>query len=300
MTFPNFLPAAASRLTEQTSIELARNLRREPLRTTLRSEAIATSFARQGTENASILLLHGFDSSCLEFRRLLPLLAGECETWAIDLLGFGFTERVPEIVISPENIKIHLHAFWQTYCNRPVVLVGASMGGAAAIDFTLSHPEAVEKLVLLDSAGYRSGPAIGRWLFWPFDVWAAEFLRNPNVRGGISNAAYYNKSWNSEDARQCAALHLEMSGWQRALISFTKSGGYGSFRQKLSQISRSTLILWGDKDEILGTKDTEKIQQEIPQSQLVWIRDCGHVPHLEKPQQTATEILQFALERSRF
>ncbi|MFM6472321.1 MAG: alpha/beta fold hydrolase, partial [Dolichospermum sp.] len=89
-----------------------------------------------------ILLIHGFDSSVLEYRQILPLLAENNQVWAVDLLGFGFTDRLPGITYSPESIKTHLFCFWQTLINRPVILVGASMGGATAIDFTLTYPEA--------------------------------------------------------------------------------------------------------------------------------------------------------------
>jgi pimeloyl-ACP methyl ester carboxylesterase len=73
-----------------------------------------------------------------------------------------------------------------------------------------------------------------------------------------------------------------------ALIAFTKSGGYSAFRfKKLSQIGQPTLILWGDSDKILGTVDAQRFKRAIPNSKLIWIKDCGHVPHLEQPQITA-------------
>ncbi|MFM6038060.1 MAG: alpha/beta fold hydrolase, partial [Sphaerospermopsis kisseleviana] len=46
-------------------------------------------------------------------------------------------------------------------------------------------------------------------------------------------------------------------------------------------------------DKILGTKDAPKFKKAIPQSQLIWIKDCGHIPHLEKAEITAQHILEF-------
>ncbi|HEY9300791.1 MAG TPA: alpha/beta hydrolase, partial [Phormidium sp.] len=89
----SFLPKSIAQLTESTSIALAQSIQREAITTPLNSEPIATTYVRQGSGNTPILLIHGFDSSVFEFRRLLPLLAAENETWAVDLLGFGFTER---------------------------------------------------------------------------------------------------------------------------------------------------------------------------------------------------------------
>jgi pimeloyl-ACP methyl ester carboxylesterase len=95
------------------------------------------------------------------------------------------------------------------------------------------------------------------------------------------------------DAQVCAALHLEMPSWNQALITFTKSGGYSSFAHKLAQLEQQTLILWGDKDRILGVGDAMKFKKAIAHSKLIWIKDCGHVPHLEQPQITAQHILDF-------
>lgn len=292
--FPSFLPAAVGQLTEAESIALARSIQTHAIATPLSNQSITTAYVRQGSGGTPILLIHGFDSSVLEFRRLLPLLAQENETWAVDLLGFGFTQRLAGLQFSPVAIKTHLYYFWKTLINQPVILVGASMGGAAAIDFTLTYPEVVEKLVLIDSAGLRGGSPLTKFMFPPLDYMAAQFLRSPKVRDRVARAAYKNPSFATVDALYCGALHLEMPSWPEALIAFTKSGGYTAFRfKKLAEITSPTLILWGDSDKILGTEDGKRFKRAIPHSQLIWIEDCGHVPHLEQPKITAQHILNF-------
>lgn len=290
----NFLPNLFEQLTEPTSIALAQSIQCQAIATPLSNSAIATTYVRRGHAGTPILLLHGFDSSLLEFRRLLPLLAAENETWAVDLLGFGFTDRMAGIPFSPNAIKSHLYYFWKTLIEQPVILVGASMGGAAAIDFTVTYPDVVKQLVLIDSAGVAAGSIMSRYMFPPLDSAAAAFLRNPRVRASISRAAYKNKSLVSVDAQLCAALHVKMPNWSQALISFTKSGGYSSFKKKLAQIKQPTLILWGKDDRILGTTDAYRFNRAIAHSKLIWIPDCGHVPHLEQPQITAQHILDFS------
>jgi pimeloyl-ACP methyl ester carboxylesterase len=279
------ITTAAQALIEDTSIAQLDRLKFQSIST--QGQEIATSFVRLGSGGTPILLLHGFDSSVMEWRRLQPLLAEGCETWAVDLLGFGFTERATGLSFSPASICEHLYSFWQTLIQRPMVIVGASMGGAAAIDFALKYPQAVEKLVLVDSAGLQQPPKIGKLMFPPLDRLATSFLSSPKIRQGVSKAAYCDAVWASEDARVCAALHLQCVGWREALIGFTKSGGYGNFGNLLCGISQSALILWGRQDKILGVKDADRFQKLLPQSKLVWIENCGHVPHLEQPQVTA-------------
>lgn len=289
----NFLPPEIAYLTEATSMAIAQSIQQISITTPLSQQPIVTTYVRQRSGGTPILLLHGFDSSVFEFRRLLPQLAAQNETLIVDLLGFGFTERFPEIPFSPASIKSHLYYFWKTLINEPVILVGASMGGAAAIDFTLAYPQAVKKLVLLDSAGYKAPPNIGKFMFGPIGYLATAFLSNSKIRQNISVNAYHDQSFASIDAQICAALHLKSPGWQQALIAFTKSGGYGSFGDKLSQIKQQTLILWGENDRILGTDDAYKFKEAITGSQLIWIKNCGHVPHLEQPEITAKYILEF-------
>ena len=289
-TFPEFLPNTVQQLTEHPSVELAKHIHQASIQTELSDRPIATTYVCQGQGSPPLLLLHGFDSSVLEFRRLLPHLADFRETWAIDLLGFGFTDRTPTQTLTPQCIKQHLHCVWQQLIGQPVVLVGASMGGAAAIDFALTYPEAVSRLVLLDSAGLAIAPAMEKLMFPPFDRWATAFLKNPGVRRRISRQAYYDKAFVTPDAEVCAALHLECPNWSEALIAFTKSGGYNFLSQQIAKIAVPTLVVWGRQDKILGTQDATRFVAQIQQSHLVWIDQCGHVPHLEKAKETAEAI----------
>ncbi len=282
--------------TETTSIECWQQIQRQDLSVAVDSDqppiTVNTSYIDQG-QGTPLLLLHGFDSSLLEFRRLLPLLSQNFRAIAVDLLGFGFSERSSKFPPTPANIKIHLDHFWQTVIQKPMILVGVSMGGAAALDFCLSFPERVEKLILVDSAGLAQQPFASRLMFPPVDRWLTRFLASPKVRQNISQAAYYDKRFASADAQTCASLHLQCPGWSEGLIAFTKSGGYGTFREQLPQLTLPSLVIWGRQDKILGTKAATQFAQLLPNNQLVWIDSCGHVPHLEQAEQTATAIGQF-------
>lgn len=290
------LPADAQHLTEDTSVALASQIQFVEVSTNLTEQPILTSYVCAGT-GQPILLIHGFDSSIFEFRRLVPQLAADTQVWAMDLLGFGFCDRTTTAPITPAAIKQHLYNFWQQQIGKPMILAGASMGGAAAIDFALDFPEAVDKLILLDSAGFAAGPAMGKFMVPPLDSWATAFLKNPGVRRRISQQAYYDRTLVTPDAELCATLHLQMPNWKEALITFTKSGGYNFLNNLIQKIELPTLILWGEQDKILGIKDASRFQQTIPNSQLVWISECGHVPHLEKPRNTAQAIVSFSKKR---
>ena len=75
-----------------------------------------------------IVFLHGFDSSLMEGRRLLPLLSKDFEVFAVDILGWGFNNHTNVKTFFPEAKIDHLKSYLQQYVRKPCVLVGASLG----------------------------------------------------------------------------------------------------------------------------------------------------------------------------
>ena len=177
--FANFLPSLVEQLSEPSSVALAQSIQVRAIATPLADESINTTYVNLGAGGTPILLLHGFDSSVLEFRQLIPLLKVENETWAVDMLGFGFTNRLSDITYNRIAIQTHLYYFWKTMIQQPIILVGASMGGAAAIDFTLTFPEIVQKLILINSAGLKPISPARKLFFPPLDNLAANFYAIP-------------------------------------------------------------------------------------------------------------------------
>lgn len=291
--FPSFLPSQVNQLKDIEAIAFVKSIERIALITSLSQQPILTTYIHKGSGVTPILLLHGFDSSILEFRLLLPLLATQNETWAVDLLGFGFTQRQKEIQYSPNSIKIHLYKFWKTLINQPIVLVGASMGGATAIDFTLTYPEVVKALVLINSLGYTYAPTWSKYLFPPFNSLAVEYLHQRHIWALNIGSIFPNLEPKVLLAIQCAMLHQEMIGWHEAMISYVKSGGYSELADSISLLDKSTLILWGETDDMLPLKDAEKFHQDIANSRLIKLKNCGHTPQIEQPQMTSQHIFQF-------
>ncbi len=291
--FADFLPSSVTQLTDPTCISVAQSLRRQSIAIPQSQQSIATSYIHQGTGGTPILLLHGFDSSVLEFFRVIPLLAAHNDTWAVDLLGFGFTERVRGTPFSPTTIATHLYSFWQTLIGEPMILVGASMGGATAIDFTLTYPNCIKQLVLINSVGYSGSFPIGQFLFPPFDFLAMEWWRFLKLQSLANAKAERNRDAVYLDALLCATLPLEMPGWYESILTFTKTGGYRLTESQIARIDKPTLILWGELDNFLAKGDEERFNRAIAHSILHKIKGCGHAPQFEQPEAIARHILTF-------
>ncbi|EKX36514.1 hypothetical protein GUITHDRAFT_78864 [Guillardia theta CCMP2712] len=279
---------------------MARSLRRVPVQMdpSFAERAVLTSYSKTNVEASKevspLLLLHGFDSSCLEWRRLQPRLEEKgVESWAVDVLGWGFTEREAVSSFSPAAKLSHLVGFIEQHVARPVTLVGASLGGSIAIDVALQRPDLVDKLVLVDAQGYIDGAAMTgqpRML----QQLGVQVLKSKPLRMFANKIAYSDPDrWGTEDAMRIGRLHCLTGGWEEAMIGFMNSGGY-HLSDKVSQVTKETLVLWGRDDKILEpSKYAERFIADIPSSSLQWVDKCGHVPHLEQPSITAQALAEF-------
>ena len=98
-----------------------------------------------------IVLLHGFDSSAIEYRRLAPLIAQNRNVYIPDILGWGFSDHSEVTSFTPEAKMAHLKSFIREIVGEPCIVIGASLGGAIAILLATESPELVEKVVLIDA-----------------------------------------------------------------------------------------------------------------------------------------------------
>ncbi|PWA95100.1 alpha/beta-Hydrolases superfamily protein [Artemisia annua] len=208
-----------------------------------------------------LVLLHGFDSSCLEWRYTLPLLeqAG-FEAWAVDILGWGFNNLEMLPLCNVEAKRDHLFQFWKSYIKRPMLLVGPSLGAAVAIDFAINHPEAVDKLILINASVYSEGTAL------PFDT--------------CLEWTYITR------------LHCLLPWWEEATVDFMIDGGYNVSSQ-INQVMKKTLLISGENDRIIDSKLAVRLHCELPNAIIRQISNCGHIPHVEKPEAVASLITNF-------
>ena len=107
-----------------------------------------------------LVLLHGFDSSALEYRRLAPLLSETRDVFVPDILGWGFSNHDTVQSFTPAAKMAHLKSFVRNVVKEPCVIVGASLGGALAITLAVESPELVDQVVLIDAQGKASIPSI--------------------------------------------------------------------------------------------------------------------------------------------
>lgn len=274
------------------------------------SGKVGVSYVRWEPEKKSgllpLLLVHGFDSSCLEFRRLGPALAElGVETYAVDLLGWGYSRLDDDVRDRSADAKAEvIRRFWTTVDGGPVCVGGASLGGAAAIE-TASSSDApyVAAAVLIDAQGFTDGIGPPSMLPPFLARLGVKVLKSEPLRRSANDMSYFDRdTFATEDAMRIGRAHCLYHGdgrWEDAQLDFIKSGGFYP-SQKVRKVTQPTLVLWGREDGILdGETETKKFMRELPDAELRWIEECGHVPHIEKAEETASLIHEFLLRQQR-
>lgn len=297
--FPSFLPKEVENIKDPFARKLAARIERLPVHVNFSESCIMSSLVKplMPSKTSPVVLLHGFDSSCLEWRYTYPLLeeAG-LETWAVDILGWGFSdlERLPSCnVISKRE---HFYQLWKTYIKRPMILVGPSLGAAVAVDFAVNHPEAVENLVFIDASVYAEGTRNSAKLPSIVAYAGVYLLKSIPVRLYANILALNQISFNTSlDWTNIGRLHCLYPWWEDATVSFMVSGGYNVSTQ-IGQVKPKTLIIWGEDDQIISSTLAVRLHCELPNAIIRQIPDCGHLPHVEKPSSVAKLILEFIQE----
>lgn len=123
---PEFFPEQTSEIREQAALDVIARMQRTTVTADSLTCPVATAYlgpsepSEGHRDQPPVLLLHGFDSSSLEFRRLLPLLEKKLEAWTVDLVGWGFSDSgaatQTDMQLGPQQKQDHLYAFWKEKC----------------------------------------------------------------------------------------------------------------------------------------------------------------------------------------
>ncbi|XP_047962867.1 uncharacterized hydrolase YugF-like [Salvia hispanica] len=300
--FPAFLPKEINTITDPSARKLASRIERVPVDLSLSTACVMSSCIKPKAQldTTPLVLLHGFDSSCFEWRYGLPLLedAG-FETWAVDVLGWGFSdlEKLPSCSVASK--RDHLYQFWRSYVKKPMILVGPSLGAAVAIDFAVNHPEAVDKLILIDASVYAEGTGNLATLPKVMAYAGVYLLKSLPLRLYATSLTFNTLTWDTcYDWAKIGRLHCLLPWWADATVDFMTSGGYNVSAQ-IGEVKQKTLIIWGENDQIIDYKLAVRLHSEIPNAMLRQIPECGHIPHVEKPAAVSKLIAEFVQAESK-
>ena len=242
-------------------------------------DGVALHYYCAGRRGTPIVLIHGLGSSAETWAALIPLLSKEYLVYAPDMPGFGKTPLAPEGTNISTQV-LYLERFLNALGYPRVTLVGNSMGGWIATRFAVEHPDRVERLYLLNSAGLRR-----------------EGMHFPHADSRVAAQRSLEHMWGSSLPVPKFLLDAVVRNSQTpAYVGFFR--GYDSREELdsvLADVRVSTTIIWGERDGLLPITCAQELHTGIAGSELVLLPHVGHMPQIQAPAKVASIIMENSL-----
>jgi pimeloyl-ACP methyl ester carboxylesterase len=263
-----------------------------------------TEFVCQGDKDCSnppvIFLMHGFGANTFSFREIVEPLSQLGEVIAYDRPGFGLSQRPTswegENPYGSTGQDLILDELIETFATgREVILVGHSAGGTLAAQYVVDNKDAIQGLILISPAVLTTGGSPS-WLNWIFSIPQIDHL-GPLLVSSIAssgmdllNESWFNPELITEEVKAGYREPLDVIGWEEGFWEFNRAPRAFDVKDRLDEITVPTLLITGEKDTVVATKDTEALATMIKNSVLFVIPQSGHLAQEETPEDTMKAI----------
>jgi pimeloyl-ACP methyl ester carboxylesterase len=247
-----------------------------------------------GADRPTVVFIHGFASSLGTWKAMVPKLATDRRVIALDLKGFGWTDR-PEGDYSP---AAQASLVWALLKERgvdgPVALVAHSWGSSIALAMTLEKPDRVERIALYDA--------------WVYDEQLPTFFyvaRAPGVGEALVSAfyeerpddkiaqAFHDERYVTEELVENVEAQLSRPGTREAALAAIRAMRYDEVQDRYRKIDKPVLLLWGREDRVTKLEFGERLSRELPDARLVVYPGCGHFPMIEAAVPSTRDLIAF-------
>jgi pimeloyl-ACP methyl ester carboxylesterase len=255
-------------------------------------------YAQAGTIGPVVVLLHGIASRAAQWQQVMAELGDHVRVIAPDLLGHGLSAK-PRGDYSLGAQACGVRDLLAALGHDRVSLVGHSLGGGIAMQFTYQFPERVERLALINAGGL--GPDV------------SPFLRAATLPGAelvlpVITGSWVRKSASVVDGLLGKARIAVPEGLREALVGFGSLADPAT-RDAFVHTARSVidirgqrvdardrlylaadlplLVVWGEKDAIIPVEHGRSVAAAVPGARLELFAQSGHFPHLTEPRRLA-------------
>ena len=245
----------------------------------------------EGGQGEPLLLLHGFGANKDNFTRVARFLTPHYRVIVPDTIGFGESARPQEADYSPIAQAERARALAQALGIPGLHLGGSSMGGHVAMTYAALHPAEVKSLWLLDTGGVWTAPES------ELSKIIRETGHNPLIARNEDEFAQSFAFVMSDPPFVPRPILNVMARPRIAHVALEerifKQLRADSVEQRVTGMTTPTLIVWGEQDRGLNPATANVLHQLMPRSQVILMPGVGHLPMIERPQQSAEDYLRF-------
>jgi 2-hydroxy-6-oxonona-2,4-dienedioate hydrolase len=238
-----------------------------------------------------LFLIHGLGGSIESWTNNIEFLSKKFRIIAFDLPGFGLSDK-PKVSYTINFYVNFLGKFIKILKIRHLFLIGSSLGGHIAVEFTMRNRTLVDKLILISPAGclpksFKGTPSLKKYI----KIVDAKSSNDINrilisIDNSLVDRSYANIIYK----------RLSLPGARYAFISALKgSANAPRYNNKLAKINTNMLVIWGKEDKMIPLKYIRPFM-EHGNSRMIIIENCGHRPHVENPKLFNKIVKGFLME----
>ena len=236
----------------------------------------------------TVILLHGLGSSTVSWQLNIAALSANYRVIALDQIGFGKSDK-PPLKYRVGTYVDFLDKFMSELKIEKAHLVGNSLGGWVAALTAIKYPNRVEKIVLADAAGLKPREVDLK------QIYALNYSTRDEVRQ-LLKLVFFNQAVFGSELFVDQSMNVRVQAGDgytiNSLIESIKREE-DFLNNRLSEIKKPTLIIWGKQDGLLPVADAEIFNKGITGSELAIFDQCGHVPQVEKATDFNKKVLEF-------
>lgn len=254
----------------------------------------------------TLILVHGFSASLHTWEPWVTDLKRDYRVISLDLPGHGLSRCIDNEEIGTQQFIDTITKVADTLGIERFTIAGNSMGGGAAWNYALAHPDRVQGLVLVDAAGWarsqeeaKSRPAVFRLL----EIGAARRIMrdldmSPLIRDGL-NDSFGDTAFVTDEMVERYASLSRAPCHRDALLQLSTGRGERSeaTAEKLAAITAPTLVMHGEVDNLIPASHAEKFAAAIPGAELKIYPGIGHLPQEEAAEESASDLRAFLARR---
>jgi len=255
----------------------------------------------EGGKGQSILLLHGFGANKDNWAQFAKYLTDDYHLVIPDIPGFGESSQIQKANYDAENQLTRIDRFTEVLKLERFHLAGNSMGGMFAAAYAAKYPRKVSTLALLAPSGVKS-PKISEMAMLIQKGTNPLLAGSPEDFDKLIKLCFVKPPFMpSQFKKVLAADAVAHSDFNKKILDDMKWDHTGATPSPmetfldpyLPQIQAPSLIIWGDTDKILDVGGVAVLEKNLKNYQTVIMKDTGHIPMLENPQQTASFYINY-------
>ncbi len=249
----------------------------------------------EGGSGATVLLVHGFSGEKDHWTRFARHLTPSYHVIIPDVPGFGQSSKIESALYDIESQVKRLSRFMEILNLGSVNVAGNSMGGRIAGQLALDNPERVLTLALFDSSGVKPPKKSPHQLAWDKGR-NLLLVENADDYDRVMKLNFSKPIWLPGPIKKYFAEKAVRDRPFNQKVENDIRARPQELEPHLGRIRARTLILWGDDDRILDVSAVKIFEAGIKDHKTVIMKQCGHTPMLERPEEAARHYLEFLRE----